>query len=203
MDCSASARSRRSGPLAVALRAVVVLILALPGALTTQMSTATEPSATTASPATLPASRASVAISIHEVAPRAAEVAGMLRGLTETLTPTPDVESIRRRLPALREQIDGEIVEAARILHDQPTLGVLQAQQQLWQQRHIEATGWLDILTRRASVLQDEVNHLTQLRQTWTVTREVSHASQAPQPILRQIDEVLASIEATRVPLEA
>ena len=127
----------------------------------------------------------------------------MLRGLTETLTPTPEVEAIRRRLPALREHIDGEIVEAARILRDQPTLGVLQAQQQLWQQRHVEAIAWLNVLTRRATVFQDEVNHLTQLQRTWTFTREAAHASQAPQPILRQIDDVLAGIEATRVSLEA
>ena len=55
---------------------------------------------------------------------------------------------------------------------------------------------WLNLLTERAALLQDVSNRLAELEKTWTATRAAAQAANAPEPILRQIDETLASLAA-------
>ena len=160
-------------------------------------ATAQTPPATTAPPPT------STAIPVAQVATRAAEVPALLRALTGPLAPSVEIEAIRRDLADLRAQIDLELPEMVRILRDQPTLDVLQAQQQTWQRRELLAKAWLNVLTRRATLLQDALNRLAEIRGTWRRTRDEAKASRAPGPILLQIDGVLAAIDAAEAPLRA
>ena len=88
-------------------------------------------------------------------------------------------------------------------MRDQPTLDVLQAQQQMWQRRQLLSTAWLNVLTQRATLLQDALNRLAEIRETWRRTRDEAKASKAPGPILLQIDGVLTAIDAAEAPLRA
>ena len=99
-----------------------------------------------------------------QVATRAAEVPDLLRALTGPLAPSAEIEAIRKHLADLRAQIDLDLPGTARILRDQPTLDVLQAQQQTWQRREILSTAWLNVLTQRATLLQDALNRLAEIR---------------------------------------
>ena len=80
---------------------------------------------------------------------------------------------------------------------------MLQAQQQTWQRREVLSTDWLNVLTQRATVLQDALNRLAEIRETWRRTRDEATASKAPGPILLQIDGVLTAIDAAEAPLRA
>ncbi|PYN61035.1 MAG: hypothetical protein DMD90_24630 [Candidatus Rokuibacteriota bacterium] len=111
------------------------------------------------------------------------------------------MELIRKRVPELREQIDLEVAAASTILHADPTLDMIQAQQQVWQHRLLQTNEWLSLLTHRASLLQAALTRLADLQQTWHETLEVSKAANAPGPVLAQIDAVLADIDAARTPI--
>jgi len=154
-------------------------------------------------PSAAPASPASAAIPVAEVATRAAEVPGLLRALTEPLAPSAEIEAIRKGLPGLHQEIDEALGAGAVILQAEPTLNVLQTQQQAWQRRQLLTTTWLNVLTRRATRLQEALNHLSELRSTWRQTRKAAVASKAPGPILLEIDGALAAIDAAERPLDA
>lgn len=143
------------------------------------------------------------AIPVAEVATRAAEVTNLLRELTTELAPSPSSEAIRKGIPELRARIDLDLSATASILQGQPSLDVLQAHQQLWQRRQLQATEWLSALTHRATLLQGALNQLADLRKTWRLTGEAARASKAPEPILMQIKAVLTAIEAAEKPLSA
>jgi len=152
---------------------------------------------------TAPRPPASTAIPVAQVATRAAEVPALLRALAGPLAPSVEIAAIRTDLAELRAQIDLDLPETVRILRDQPTLDVLQAQQQMWQRRELLSTGWLNVLTQRATLLQDALNRLAEIRETWRRSRDKAQASRAPGPILLQIDGVLAAIDAAEAPLRA
>jgi len=73
------------------------------------------------------------------VATRAAQVPNLLRSITEPLAAGAELGAemvlIRKRVPELRQQIDLEVAAASTILQAEPTLDMIQAQQQVWQQR--------------------------------------------------------------------
>jgi len=146
---------------------------------------------------------APAAIPVAEVATRAAEATNLLRELTTRLALSPASEAIRKEIPELRERIDLDLAAIASILRGAPSLDVLQAQQQLWQRRQLQASEWLSALTHRATLLQGALNQLADLRKTWRLTGETAKASKAPGPILTQIEAVLAAIEAAEKPLTA
>jgi small-conductance mechanosensitive channel len=150
-----------------------------------------------------PAAPAPGAIPLAEVATRAAQVPGLLRALTEPLAPSAAIEAIRRRLPEEREQMGFELVAAGSILSARPTLGAIQAQQQLWQRRQTELSAWLDTLTQRATLLQHTLERLAEIRTTWARTREAATESGTPAAVLAQIDAVLANVAAAEAPLAA
>ena len=136
-----------------------------------------------------------------EVATRAAQVPNLLRALTEPLAEQAEIATIRKHLHEARKQTDLELAAGEMLLRTQPTLDVIQSQQQLWQRRQIQASGWLSVLTQRATHLQDALNHLAQTRTTWRQTRQAAVSSNAPAAILAQIDGTLAAIEAAETPL--
>ena len=184
--------------LARARRAVLLGLLALP--LAGNIGEAADP------PPPPGAARdvaAAAAVPVAEVATRAAELATLLRGLQTRLAPSPELEIIRKSLPALRQLIDLELAAAKTILQAQPSLDMLQAQQQLWQQRQLQTTTWLTALTLRATHLEQALAHLANLRKTWLETRTAAQASKAPEPILAQIETALTIIELTERPLLA
>jgi len=142
------------------------------------------------------------AIPVAEVATRAAQVPNLLRSVTEPLASGAEmVLLIRKRVPALRQQIDLEAVAASTILQAEPTLDMIQAQQQVWQHRLLQTNELLRLLTHRASLLQAALTRLADLQKTWDQTLEISKAANAPGPVLAQIDAVLADIDAARTPI--
>jgi potassium efflux system protein len=189
------------GALTSALTAAFICFLTLAGETATQKSGGPPP---TAAPAAAAAARAApTAIPIVEVATQATEVTTLLRALSLRFGPSPEIEAIHKHLAALAELLEPEIAETAVVLEEQPSLATLQGQQLEWQRNQVQTTAWLNLLTERAIQLQKALDHLTDLQETWTKTRDAAQAAQAPEPIVQQIGATLAAIEALQPTLQA
>ena len=136
-----------------------------------------------------------------EIATRAAQVPTVIRTLVAQIAPSAEIDTIRERLPELRQQMNLELMGAETILRSQPTLDMIQTQQQLWHQRELRANQWLALLTHRATLLQTALTRLAELETTWSETRKAALAAKAPEPIIAQIDSVLEAVQAAEGPL--
>src|SRR5262249_51533987 len=134
---------------------------------------------------------------------QATEVSQLLRTLSAQVVPSPAIDTIHRVLPEASGTIDLELAATSTMLQGQPTLDVLQTQQQLWQRRQLQTTGWLHVLTGQPTPLQEVGHRLTDLHTTWPAPRAAALPAQAPAPILQQIDATLAAIAAAQTPLGA
>ena len=142
-------------------------------------------------------------IALPDIATRATEVTDLIRGSKAKLAASPGLQTISESLPDTARLIDLEAWMTTQMLRQQPTLDSLERQQLLWQQRQEITTTWLNTLTHRANSLQDILNRLSELNQTWTATRAAAQAANAPQPILQQIDEALGAIATAETPLDS
>src|SRR5262245_60540767 len=126
-----------------------------------------------------PASAPGTVIPVAEVATQATEVSTLLRTLRAQIVPSPTIDTIHRVLPEVSGTIDLERAAISTLLQGQPTLEVLQTQQHLWQRRHLQTTGWLHLLTERATHLQEMGQRLSALHTTWTATSAAAQQAQA------------------------
>jgi potassium efflux system protein len=157
----------------------------------------------TAEPPKAPAPLPSAAIPVAEVATRATEASNLLRTLTTQLPPSPEIESIRKQLPEMSEDMALELRWTRTILEAQPPLETIQAQQNLWQGRQLRLSKWLNLLTQRATQLQEALNRLADLEKTWNQTLQRAQASKAPAPTIEEIKAVLTAVEGAQTPLQA
>ncbi|MGZ3493953.1 MAG: hypothetical protein ACXWM6_04535 [Thermodesulfobacteriota bacterium] len=145
----------------------------------------------------VPAPQASAGIPIEEVAKKATEVSNLLRSFNMLLSPSPDIETIQKRLPGVSRDIALGFSDTKKVLQALPTLAILQSAQQLWEKRQTEMTHWLNLLSQRTTDLQVGLNKLADLQKTWSQTRDAAEASKAPELILQQIDAIIGAIEAS------
>ena len=150
-----------------------------------------------------PAAAPPEVIPVAEIATRAMDVTNLLSAITAKFASSAEIETIKKSLPEISSNIDREIVRTVSILQQQPSLATLQTQQQLWQQFQQQTTGWLNVLTQQATLLQDELDRLADLQKTWSSTRAAMQASKQPGPVLQQINSTLAAIAAAQAPLQA
>ena len=142
-------------------------------------------------------------IPVPEIAARAAEVANLLRDVKAQVAPDKQIDSIRTLLPEKAGQISRQSQETKAILEGAPNLGVLQAQQQLWQRNHADMKTWLQMLTGRAMLLRGEQEKLSKLKKIWSKTRGAGKSAKAPQTVIQQVDDLLKAIETERTYLES
>ena len=141
-------------------------------------------------------------IPVAEVATQATEVTTLLRTLSAQGASNPAIATIDKVLPEVSGTIDLELAATSTLLQGQPTLRALQTQEQRWQRRQLQTTGWLHALTGQATQLQQALHRLADLHTTWTDTRVAAQLAQAPEPILQQIDATLSAIAAAQTPLQ-
>ena len=151
---------------------------------------------------TAPAVQASAAIPVAEVTSRAAEVSNFLRTLYTQFAPSPEIEKILNELPEVSARLSTELDRTMRVLREQPTLVMLQTEEQAWQRRQIEMGRWMGLLTQRAMQLQASLGRLADLQKMWNQTLDSARATQAPEGILQQISAVLPAIEAAQITMQ-
>ena len=149
-----------------------------------------------------PAPQAPEPIPVAEVATRANEVSNLLRHVNRLLDPSPQIETIQKLLPEASRKIELEVSATKKVLQDEPTLAMLQTEQQSWDKRQLEMTHWLNLLTQRATQLQTALNQFRELEKIWSQTLDAAKAPRAPEPILQQIDATIAGVEAVQTPIQ-
>jgi potassium efflux system protein len=149
-----------------------------------------------------PAAQAPAAIPVADVTARATEVSNFLRTLYTQFAPSQDIEKVQRDLPDASGRMAVELLRTKRNLQAQPTLEMLQTEQQLWQRSQLDMGKWLNLVTQRATQLQAALSRLQALHRTWTRTLEAARAEQAPEATVRQISVVLPAIEAAQATLQ-
>jgi small-conductance mechanosensitive channel len=186
-----------TGSLAPRLLLVLALLApALPGAAAEQKAPAPQSAPAEAPPPVQ-------AIPLAEIAARATEASAVLRGYEALEAQTGEIAAIRRQLPEASARLGQELEATLGLLREQPTLATLEAQQHVWSARQVQTTRWLDALTRRATELEGALTRLAELSRVWTETGAGARAAKAPEPILRQVAELLATVDSARMPLQA
>jgi len=145
----------------------------------------------------------SAAVSVAEIAAQGAIATESLRTLATQLAPSAEIETIQRALPEANRLIELEMAGTSNILRAQPSLATIAAQQELWKVRQLQTTRWLNVLTQRATRLQEGLGRLRELQTRWSRTQEAAQVATAPAPVLQQVADLLASIDATQAPLQA
>ena len=149
------------------------------------------------SPTTTPVPPA--VIPLEEVSRQAMQVDNLIRGFAKNLADS-EIGTIEKFLPQVRANLALELKSTTNILNEQPSLEMLQSQEEIWQQRHLQLTEWLNVLTGRIAKLQVALTQLKKLQEVWSRTRDAEEAANAPDPILQQINRTLAAIEAAQQP---
>lgn len=150
-----------------------------------------------------PAAPAPEAIPVPEIVTQAEEVTKLLQDLDALGKPGPDIEAIRARLPKLKIQLSQELDSTAEALRHEPARTIADRMTQSWRAHHLELTGDVDVLTKRAIQIENALGQLESLRASWTQTRAEVKASHAPEAVLLRVDAVMADIRAMRAVLDA
>jgi potassium-dependent mechanosensitive channel len=161
-----------------------------------------EPSKTAGIPSSTATPGATPAIPLEEVASQALQVDTLIRGFGPNTADSTEVKTIAKFLPELHATLPLELKSTIAILKDQPAPETLQSQQAIWEQRRLQFTEWLNVLTNRATKLQVSLTQLKKLDEVWRRTREAQEAVNAPDPIRQQINRTLAAIQAAEEPYQ-
>lgn len=136
------------------------------------------------------------AIPLGEVPMHATEALDFLHSLKAYELPNPEIEEIEKALPEAVARIGCELAETKAMLKNQPTLFSLQAKREHWRQLQMKMTRWLEVAKEPAAQLSGALQRVEDLRNMWAQTLASSQASNAPDPVVRQIESTIAAIEA-------
>src|SRR5262245_26219431 len=146
---------------------------------------------------------APVSIPIPEITKRAEEVAKLLRDFKALAQPNPAIERIKTRLPEMSAQLTPKLQSTIETLKEEPPLIILDRMTQFWQTSRLELSGSVEILTKRATEIEQELSHLADLRASWRQTLADAQKSGTPGSVVQRVDAVLSGIETTRAELQA
>jgi potassium-dependent mechanosensitive channel len=130
-------------------------------------------------------------------------VTTLLRALDRELTPGPQVARIEQDLPALIGRLDLRVERTRQALASGADLGALDTLADLWRSSRLGLAAWVEMLTARATWLEQQRAGLANLSDTWTRTRKEARAAKAPAAIFQRTADVLAAIAETQERVEA
>ncbi|HEU4438947.1 MAG TPA: hypothetical protein VFT36_06835, partial [Methylomirabilota bacterium] len=186
---------RGSGGRILGVRwASLVLSLALAGPALAQ--------APTGDPSTRSGPESPAPVPVAEIARRAEKVDEFRRTVEETLAPGARVAGIEAQLPTVDARIEERLERTQRAVRNRPSLLTLDALTESWQSTRLDLTGWVETLTARAVLLDQQRARLLALKETWTRTQAEVRAARAPAPIVERTESVVAAIDDTRERLE-
>src|SRR5262245_21852742 len=142
-------------------------------------------------------------IPVAEIAVQADEVMAYLGEVDAAATSSREIQALESSLPARRARIQENRDDTARRLDRDPPLAVLDGLASSWQAVCTELRTYIDTATRSATQLQQEVDRLAALRETWTRARGDAASAQAPSVVLDRIDEIRKAISSTKARLES
>jgi len=158
-----------------------------------------DPSKTPATPTPTSTAMTPRPIPLEEVSTQAMQVDNLIRGVAKNLADS-EIGTIEKFLPQVRANLALQLKSTTNILSEQPSLETLQSQEEIWQQRQLQLTEWLNVLTVHTTKLQAALIQFKNLQDVWSRTRDTGEAANAPDPILQQINRTLSTIQAAQEP---
>jgi hypothetical protein len=137
-------------------------------------------------------------IPVPEIARRAEDVATQLRQSTDELPSSQVIEAIESKLPTASERIRVHLSSTAAALASSPSANALGNLAESWRITRGELVAWNDVLTARATQLEQRLRDLERVRATWSATRDAALASGTPPPVLERVAATTAAIAAGR-----
>src|SRR3989442_821703 len=142
-------------------------------------------------------------IPLPEVASRAERVMADLRQLDALLVRPPEVEAIERELPPVVVRLRERSEETTLGLAAAPSLTVLDVLVDGWEGARQALLEWVDVLTRRATRLEEERQRVDGVVDRWRRARDDAREGKAPAAVTERVDSVLAALDGARWRLEA
>jgi small-conductance mechanosensitive channel len=146
---------------------------------------------------------AAESIPVPEIARRADEVGRLLRDFETLLAPGVSHETLESRLVEITARVRAQTEATDRQLEGEPAGATLEGLTAQWQAIRTELTGYVNLFTQRATLLEGALQRLTTVGETWTRARADARASRAPLPVLERVDGVLATVDAASRRLQA
>ena len=169
------------------LLASLVVLIPAAGAQETPVPPTPVPTATRAAPVPLP-----------EIATRSDELAVYLKQLEERVAPDQQIQSISEELDALDERIRTYRMRTESSIAASPGLAEVDELVTQWEELQRKLTEWGTVLTDRATVLEQEIRGLDDLRAVWRATRDDAQAGGAPPALLDRVKATLTLIQQMR-----
>ena len=139
------------------------------------------------------------AIPLPEVPIRRAEsAAANLRDIETNFSTDPVSKIVDQELPNLGREIDARHEESSKILTTAPSLETLRSLNRDWEKLHDTVATWNRELLRQTTQLDEQIDRLTLLQDTWEQTLQLTKGSDTPGPILDHVHAVIDSIVKTR-----
>jgi potassium-dependent mechanosensitive channel len=132
-------------------------------------------------------------IPVPEIAQRAEQVAPALRSIDQ-IAAGPDVQQIEAQLPVADAWIRERLVGTTQTLASSPSANGLATLTDSWRVMRGRLAGWNDVLTRRATQLQQAAAQLEAMRATWSASRATAVESHAPATVIERVDATLGAI---------
>ncbi len=117
--------------------------------------------------------------------------------------PLPEVEAIERELPPVVVRLRERSEETTLGLAAAPSLTVLDVLVDGWEGARQALLEWVDVLTRRATRLEEERQRVDGVVDRWRRARDDAREGKAPAAVTERVDSVLAALDGARWRLEA
>ncbi|HZC35851.1 MAG TPA: hypothetical protein VE242_09575, partial [Chthoniobacterales bacterium] len=130
-------------------------------------------------------------ISLAEVASQAQSALESLHNIEASLAGDSTAATIAKRLPELRQEIDAESAESAKLLAASPPLELLHRIALGWHFYHNTLSDWNRELMGRAKALDDQIVRLDQMREIWQSTLQSPELSQASPEIRKSTQNLI------------
>src|SRR5207253_5804024 len=141
---------------------------------------------------------APASIPLPEVASRAERVMADLRQLDALLVRPPEVEAIERELPQVVVRVRERSEETTLGLAAAPSLTVLDVLVDGWEGVRQALLEWVDVLTRRATRLEEERQRVDGVVDRWRRARDDAREGKAPAAVMERVDSVPAALDGAR-----
>ena len=150
-----------------------------------------------------PAQEAASPIPTTEIATRAAEVAALLANVDAVSAPSPESLEIERSLPERSKRIQAGWDATIQRLAGEPSAPQLEDMTIAWRGVRVEFRTWADQLAGEGTRLQQELQHLSDLREAWAKSSKEAQSAKAPPEVAREIEGILSTISAAQARVNA
>ncbi len=150
-----------------------------------------------------PPQGAPTSIPTTEITSRAAEVEALLTSVDALSAPSPKLLEIQQALPERSRRIQRGWEAAVRRLAGGPSAPQLEDMGQVWRGIRAEVNDWADELAEQGSRLQQEIQRLSNLHETWAKSFREAKSAKAPAELLQEIDGIQTAISAAQARVNA